>query len=147
MNDGLKELYDNYLELSSKERIERSKQAAETLSTSFELSQFNGDEGNIFPKLVFALFIGSDLKVTGRECDIFNAVFDEDYDLSTLVAFVRKYLNEATIEEIDHITDNLPFELKNEVCIIGLSIISEDGVIEEREESLFEKILRNPAII
>ena len=142
MNNELQEIYDYYLELDQDERLIKVKEAISNLSKSNDIYAHFMDP-TAFSKYVFILFIGADRKITKRELNIFNDIFDEDYSLNEFAIYAQEALKKYNLEKLDEIVDKLSAEEKNDVCIIGLSLISDDEEISEHEQEVFEIILKN----
>ena len=134
------EIYDEYLELDEEEKIARAKQAVANIKE--ELSHFQTKEYcDYFPYHVVAAFIGSDLMVNTYELDMFNAIFDENYDLKHLASFVKNNNDKGKLASLLVDIDNYIYETKNELLILGLTMIISDEKVNPEENEFLEKIL------
>ena len=145
MNEALQELYEHFFEMGEEKRIERVKEAVSKIRNFMSNNELNiyfePQFIERFPVDVFGAFIAADQMVNVKELDLFNAVFDKDYSLEDLAKLAKRGLDQFVIADIDSTTDKLPFEIKNEVCVIGLSAIVNDAELNEQENRLFELIL------
>ena len=132
MEYTLQEIYDHYFELSEEERLSRAKEAAEKLN-----------KNDIIVQALFAHFIAADYKISKRELDIYNAIFEKDIaSLEEFVEEIQTLRKRCPLDTVDFMIDRLDADSKNEACIVCLSIITDDNEIHDRENDFFEKILR-----
>ncbi len=159
MNEVLQEIYDLYLDYSEEERIKRAKDILKEIKEHDYLAKTN-IKGLDFILCLIGHIYAADKKLSKKELDTFNAVFETDYSLQELAKVINEHYKDFQFKFADEHIDNLdqplivdafdkpvygdgrlPTFYKNEYVILCLCLMSADDELSEEEIKLFETIL------
>lgn len=135
------EVYDQFLALSSKDRIDAARGAATDVLSFLNEHNVSEEFKSSFFIVLIGTFIGVDGVVTQAEVDIFNAIFTGTFTSKDLVGMISKLCTKENVEALDKLVDSMPEEIKLSACVLALTVVSADGSIGEDERAYFEKLL------
>ena len=142
MSLQLEQIYQEYLNMDEATRIGRAKIAASKIL--YYLINDGGltkKEAVVILICIIKLFVSYDKMVSKEECELFNKVTGTELSLEKFKEIVDEKVEEDDTAALDGIIDELPTRLKGEVCVLGLLFLSSDGVINEEEREIFERVM------
>lgn len=141
MAKTLQEYFEEFVNLSHEERVER---AASAVRPIIDFLQAQGlDDQNVvkFFFYITALFTRADGETTYEEFKLFNDVTGFGVSEKDFNEFMAGGENPEFVNEMDKMIDSMSDEAKGAVCFYGLAFISADDTITVEEQKVFIKIL------
>ena len=142
MSPELEEIYNHYLSLSEKERVRAFYISSESFMNYLDNRGVHSELATQLFIAILSIFVDADNGVSDAELSLINEALKVQMSKKEL-AFLTEQCgsNKDLINRLDEIIDALPNLIKADVVVIGLSLISSDGELTDREIEIFEKIL------
>lgn len=142
MSPELEEIYEHYLALTEEERVDAVFMSTNSFLKFLEDKGINEDLATQLFLAIIAIFVDADGEVSDGELSLLNKSLGVDMTKEQLAGLTRQCASDKDlVRRMDEIIDSLPNIIKADVVIIGLSLISADGELSEKEIEMFERIL------
>lgn len=141
MANSIQDIYRDFLNHSESERLELARNAAGVVIRFLGETGLTDEQQLNFFFSAVGLFIAADGKVTAEEARLFNSLLGTQLSQQDLA---NGFANSSSVEFInamDEIIDSMPEDDKTALCILGLTFLTSDGELTQREVAVFEKIL------
>ena len=139
--EAVKKIYKEFLAHSEQERLSISRHAVIEVLSFLNDAGLDKEAGMGFINCAMGLFISADRKVSDGETKLYNAIFGTGFSANDLAVLFETCVGEEYLHLLDETIDAMPLEIKNNVCLIGLEILTADGEISDKELEVFERIL------
>ena len=143
MASNLDSTIQQFVNQSEEERVAQAKNATKEIGIYLSSCGFTKKEALYFYLNLVRLFVSADNKCGETEYILFKKVLDVEISFDTFFELTNGGATEEFIEAMDRIIDQMKYETKLMVCILGLTIICSDGVVTQAERELLTKIAEN----
>ena len=137
----VEKLIATYIKQSEKERLDNALNATKVVSEYLYACDLNKDEALSFFLNIVRLFVSADKKCGKEEYLLFKQIIHVEIEYEDFFEFTNGGASRHFIKTMNDIIDRFDERTKNAVCVIGLTIICSDGIVNEAEKKLLKLIL------
>ena len=137
----LEEVYEDVVKLSHDERVAFGKEKLQLVAHWLLERDLSEEKIGDFILRLTSLFSSADNVANQAEYKVFIDITGFDISYLDFHYLVSLHNSPEKVEEMNDIIDTFPKEIKFAICHYGLALLSADGVINEKERELFERIL------
>ena len=141
MAKTLQEYFQEFVNLSHEERVERAGSTVGTIVNFLKANDFDDQKVVQFFVYVTALFTKADGVTAYEEYKLFNDVTGFNVKEADFRAMMESGDDPEFVNQMDKVIDSMSEEAKGAVCYYGLAFIAADDTITVEEQKVFLKIL------
>ena len=139
--ESVEQIIRKYIDQTPEERLESAKKATKEIAIYLNANGFNDKEALNFYLNIIRLFVSADECCGEDEYLLFKKILNVEISYDTFHELTNGGATETFVEAMDDVIDLMPYEIKLMVCVLGLTIICSDGIVNEKERELFKKVL------
>lgn len=140
MEDSLKKLYQDVVNLGDKEKIALGYEAEQTV-IKYLIDNFKAEDAAVVYAMLIGTYVGVDGKISAEEYAFCKAVFEIDLPAEEFCNMIESTCTVENIELMDRVMDDAPADVKSAFVTLGLALCSIDNTITAAEQALLTKYL------
>ena len=142
MADNLDQQIQNFLNQSEELRIEQAKEATKAIGIYLSSCNFTEREALNFYLNIIRLFVSADGECGETEYILFKKILEVEISYDTFFNLTNGGATPEFMEAMDEIIDQMRYEIKMKVVVLGLAIMCSDGVVNQKERELLNIIIQ-----
>lgn len=141
MIDNLDKYIQNFLNQSEEVRLQQAVDATKEIGVYLSSCGFNEKEALNFYLNIIRLFVSADCNCGETEYLLFKKILCVEIPYETFFEMTNGGSTPQFADAMDEIIDQMKQEIKLKVVVLGLAILSSDGIVKTEERELLKKIL------
>ena len=141
MNDELREVLQEILDLNFDEKVELGGRALAQLANNLPSYGLNDDEITAFILSTTRLFVSADLECGQSEYDFFRAVTGVNLSVEEFYDMTNQGRDEKFLEDALQVVSQLSGEDRKNMLLYGVALLSCDNVLKVDELKMIDLIL------
>lgn len=140
MNEELKSLYLEFVNMSNDERLQAAEEGARDVLKWVKGQGLSDEDTIYFLTGAIKLFVASDGEVSKEEWILFNQLFDSTISFDNFVDYISR-IDEDYFVSFNKLIDAMDVSAKSSLCLVGLAFLSADDKLTAEELAIFEEVL------
>lgn len=131
----------NFVNLSTGEKITIGRSALSELATCFEKGGLDDETITMFILSTLSIFVSADNTCTYEEYEMFKELTNYNIEEEDFYTLCKRGREPEMVESFNQMFHNLSNDDKWNILLVGLSIISSDNEINIEEQQLLKKLI------